>query len=41
MMAVEITMARQLTLHAARQKDLGKLCDLEARMAKLLAARVA
>ena len=41
MMAVEITIARQLTYHAARQKDLGKRCDLEAGMAKLLAARVA
>lgn len=41
MMAVEITITRQLTYHAARQKDLGKRCDLEAGMAKLLAARVA
>ncbi|RMF11067.1 MAG: acyl-CoA dehydrogenase, partial [Alphaproteobacteria bacterium] len=38
---VEIMMARQLTYFAARQKDLGKRCDLEAGMAKLLAARVA
>jgi len=41
MMAVEIMMARQLTYHAARQKDSGRRCDLEAGMAKLLAARVA
>ncbi|MGV8986442.1 MAG: acyl-CoA dehydrogenase family protein [Cypionkella sp.] len=41
MMAVEITMARQITYHAAREKDEGKRCDLEAGMAKLLAARVA
>ncbi|MGQ0611786.1 MAG: acyl-CoA dehydrogenase family protein [Paracoccaceae bacterium] len=41
MMAVEITVARQLTYHAARQKDKGLRCDLEAGMAKLLGARVA
>jgi (2S)-methylsuccinyl-CoA dehydrogenase len=41
MMAVEIMIARQLTYYAARQKDSGKRCDLEAGMAKLLAARVA
>ncbi len=40
-MAVEILMARQLTYHAAREKDGGRRCDLEAGMAKLLAARVA
>jgi (2S)-methylsuccinyl-CoA dehydrogenase len=40
-MAVEIMMARQLALHAARQKDAGHRCDLEAGMAKLLAAQVA
>jgi len=39
--AVEIMMTRQLTYFAARQKDEGKRCDLEAGMAKLLAARVA
>ncbi|MDA5192625.1 acyl-CoA dehydrogenase family protein [Govanella unica] len=39
--AVEIMMARQLTYYAARQKDEGKRCDLEAGMAKLLAARIA
>jgi (2S)-methylsuccinyl-CoA dehydrogenase len=41
MMTVEIMIARQLTYFAARQKDSGKRCDLEAGMAKLLAARVA
>ncbi|MFZ4603457.1 MAG: acyl-CoA dehydrogenase family protein [Caulobacterales bacterium] len=41
MMAVEIMAARQLTYFSARQKDSGKRCDLEAGMAKLLAARVA
>jgi (2S)-methylsuccinyl-CoA dehydrogenase len=41
MMAVEIMIARQLTYFAARQKDSGKRCDLEAGMAKLLAARIA
>ena len=41
MMAVETMMARQLTYFAAREKDLGRRCDLEAGMAKLLAARVA
>src|SRR5476651_2004002 len=37
MMAVEIMIARQLTYHAAREKDSGRRCDLEAGMAKLLA----
>ena len=41
MAAVEIMVARQLTYYAARQKDQGRRCDLEAGMAKLLAARVA
>jgi (2S)-methylsuccinyl-CoA dehydrogenase len=41
MMSVEILIARQLTYYAARQKDSGRRCDLEAGMAKLLAARVA
>jgi (2S)-methylsuccinyl-CoA dehydrogenase len=41
MMAVEIMIARQLTYYAAREKDSGRRCDLEAGMAKLLAARVA
>ena len=41
MMAAETMVARQLTYFAARQKDLRRRCDLEAGMAKLLAARVA
>ncbi len=41
MMAVEIMIARQLTYHAAREKDQDRRCDLEAGMAKLLGARVA
>ena len=41
MMAAEIAIARQLTYFAAREKDSGRRCDLEAGMAKLLAARVA
>ncbi|HTT99388.1 MAG TPA: acyl-CoA dehydrogenase family protein [Rhizomicrobium sp.] len=41
MMAVEITVARQIAYYAAREKDEGRRCDLEAGMAKLLAARVA
>src|SRR5499426_4050399 len=41
MMAVETMIARQLTYHAAREKDGGRRCDLEAGMAKLLAARIA
>ncbi|HVY86287.1 MAG TPA: acyl-CoA dehydrogenase family protein [Caulobacterales bacterium] len=41
MMAAEIMAARQISYFAARQKDSGKRCDLEAGMAKLLAARVA
>jgi (2S)-methylsuccinyl-CoA dehydrogenase len=40
-MAAEIMIARQLTLFAAREKDAGHRCDLEAGMAKLLAAQVA
>ena len=40
-MAVETMVARQLTLYAAREKDAQRRCDLEAGMAKLLAARVA
>ena len=36
MMAVEIMIARQLTYYAAREKDSGRRCDLEAGMAKLL-----
>jgi (2S)-methylsuccinyl-CoA dehydrogenase len=41
MMAVEIMIARQLTYFSAREKDADRRCDLEAGMAKLLAARVA
>ncbi|HLW27665.1 MAG TPA: acyl-CoA dehydrogenase family protein [Kiloniellales bacterium] len=40
-MVVETMLARQLTLHAAREKDQERRCDIEAGMAKLLAARVA
>ncbi len=40
-MAVETMIARQLTLFAAREKDRERRCDIEAGMAKLLAARVA
>ncbi|WP_136660660.1 acyl-CoA dehydrogenase family protein [Nitratireductor sp. XY-223] len=40
-MAVETMIARQLTYFAAREKDSEKRCDIEAGMAKLLAARVA
>jgi (2S)-methylsuccinyl-CoA dehydrogenase len=39
--AVETMIARQLTLFAAREKDAERRCDLEAGMAKLLAAQVA
>ena len=41
MMAVETTVARQLTYFSAFEKDEGRRCDIEAGMAKLLAARVA
>jgi (2S)-methylsuccinyl-CoA dehydrogenase len=40
-MAAEIHVARLLTCFAGRAKDEGRRCDLEAGMAKLLAARVA
>jgi (2S)-methylsuccinyl-CoA dehydrogenase len=40
-MAVETMVARQLTYFAAREKDSGRRCDIEAGMAKLLGARVA
>lgn len=40
-MAVETMLARQLCYFAAREKDQGRRCDLEAGMAKLLAARIA
>ena len=41
MIAAELMATRQITYFAARRKDSGKRCDLEAGMAKLLAARVA
>jgi (2S)-methylsuccinyl-CoA dehydrogenase len=41
MMAAELVGIRQLTYFSARQKDEDKRCDLEAGMAKLLAARAA
>jgi len=40
-MAAEIMGVRQLSYFAASEKDQGRRCDLEAGMAKLLAARVA
>ncbi len=40
-MVVEVMIARQLAYFAAREKDEGLRCDLEAGMAKLLAARIA
>ena len=41
MMAAELVGVRQLTYFSARQKDAGKRCDLEAGLAKMLAARLA
>ena len=40
-MLVETTVARQITLFSAREKDNDIRCDIEAGMAKLLGARVA
>ena len=40
-MAVETQIARQIAFFAAREKDSGRRCDIEAGMAKLLAARTA
>jgi (2S)-methylsuccinyl-CoA dehydrogenase len=40
-MTVETMIARQLTYFAAREKDSDRRCDIEAGMAKLLAARTA
>jgi (2S)-methylsuccinyl-CoA dehydrogenase len=40
-MIVRVQAARQLTYFAAREKDKGRRCDLEAGMAKLLATRAA
>ncbi|MDG1311317.1 MAG: acyl-CoA/acyl-ACP dehydrogenase [Porticoccaceae bacterium] len=41
MMAVDTLLARELTYFAAREKDKGHRCDIEAGMSKLLAARTA
>ncbi len=41
MSVADFVMARELTYAAARAKDSGKRCDIEAGMAKLLAARAA
>ena len=41
MSVVDMVLARELTYFAARDKDSGKRCDIEAGMAKLLAARTA
>jgi len=41
MVLADTVTARELTYRAARAKDSGKRCDIEAGMAKLLAARVA
>ena len=41
LMAAEIMAARQLCYYAAREKDAGRRCDVEAGMAKLLGARIA
>ncbi|MCH2487994.1 MAG: acyl-CoA/acyl-ACP dehydrogenase, partial [Erythrobacter sp.] len=41
LMVCEIVMARELTYSAARHKDRGRRCDIEAGMAKLIAARTA
>lgn len=41
MSLVDFVLARELTYAAARAKDSGKRCDIEAGMAKLLAARAA
>ena len=40
-MVADIVMARELTYSAARAKDTGQRCDVEAGMAKLIAARAA
>ena len=40
-MSVETMIARQLSYFAAREKDSDRRCDIEAGMAKLLAARTA
>jgi (2S)-methylsuccinyl-CoA dehydrogenase len=40
-MAVDILVSRELTYFAAREKDKGHRCDIEAGMAKLIAAQAA
>jgi (2S)-methylsuccinyl-CoA dehydrogenase len=40
-MTAEILLAREATYSAARAKDAGRRCDIEAGMAKLIAARIA
>ena len=40
-MAVDITIARQLTYYSSKEKDNNRRCDLEAGMAKLLSAKIA
>src|SRR2546423_13420491 len=40
-MATQVEAGRQLTYHAARMKDTGKRCDLEAGMAKAFCAEMA
>jgi (2S)-methylsuccinyl-CoA dehydrogenase len=41
MMVADTLLARELTYAAAREKDRGRRCDIEAGMAKLIAARAA
>jgi (2S)-methylsuccinyl-CoA dehydrogenase len=41
LMLAETVLVRELTLFAADEKDKGRRCDVEAGMAKLLAARLA
>jgi (2S)-methylsuccinyl-CoA dehydrogenase len=41
LMLAETVLARELTYYAATEKDKGHRCDIEAGMAKLLAARIA
>lgn len=41
LMVAETVLVRELTLYAAEEKDKGRRCDVEAGMAKLLAARLA
>jgi (2S)-methylsuccinyl-CoA dehydrogenase len=41
LMVAEMALVRELTYFAAEEKDKGRRCDVEAGMAKLLAARLA